>query len=81
MLSVTDEGELYVQWLFVVSFRDLFSTVIDMLATLIHSTLVSDSQNEKGEENRKHYQNLMKKLKKVRSIAKDFNQFRIFRSF
>lgn len=36
-----------------------------MLATLIHSTLVSDSQTEKGEENRKHYQNLMKKLKKV----------------
>lgn len=36
-----------------------------MLATLIHSTLVSDTQNEKGEENRKHYQNLMKKLKKV----------------
>lgn len=46
-------------------FSDLFSTVIDMLATLIHSTLVSDTQNEKGEENRKHYQNLMKKLKKV----------------
>ncbi|XP_050541697.1 mediator of RNA polymerase II transcription subunit 12 isoform X2 [Daktulosphaira vitifoliae] len=42
----------------------LFSTIIDMLATLIHSTLVSDSQTEKGEENRKHYQNLMKKLKK-----------------
>lgn len=44
--------------------RELFTTVIDMLATLIHSTLVSDSQSEK-EENRKHYQNLMKKLKKV----------------
>ncbi|XP_046669089.1 mediator of RNA polymerase II transcription subunit 12 isoform X4 [Homalodisca vitripennis] len=43
---------------------ELFSTVIDMLATLIHSTLVSDSQSEKGEENRKHYQNLMRKLKK-----------------
>ncbi len=27
--------------------------------------MVSDNQNEKGEENRKHYQNLMKKLKKV----------------
>lgn len=46
-------------------YRELFSTVIDMLATLIHSTLVSDSQSEKGEENRKHYQNLMRKLKKV----------------
>jgi len=36
-----------------------------MLATLVHSTLVTDAQSEKGEENRKHYQNLMKKLKKV----------------
>ncbi|XP_073983833.1 mediator complex subunit kohtalo isoform X3 [Rhodnius prolixus] len=41
---------------------ELFNTVIDMLATLIHSTL--DSQSEKCEENRKHYLNLMKKLKK-----------------
>lgn len=44
---------------------ELFSTVVDMLATLIHSTLVSDSLSEKGEENRKHHQNLIKKLKKV----------------
>ncbi|XP_066905955.1 mediator of RNA polymerase II transcription subunit 12 isoform X3 [Halyomorpha halys] len=43
---------------------ELFNTVIDMLATLIHSTLVSDSQSDKCEENKKHYQNLMKKLKK-----------------
>lgn len=50
---------------FFLFYRELFSTVIDMLATLIHSTLVSDSQSEKGEENRKHYQNLMRKLKKV----------------
>ena len=42
---------------------ELFTTVVDMLATLIHSTLVSDSQSEK-DENKKHYQNLMKKLKK-----------------
>ena len=42
---------------------ELFTTVIDMLATLVHSTLVSDSQSEK-DENKKHYQNLMKKLKK-----------------
>lgn len=34
-----------------------------MLATLVHSTLVSDSQIEK-DENKKHYQNLMKKLRK-----------------
>lgn len=49
--------------------RKLFNTVIDMLTTLIHSTLVSDSQTEKGEENRKHYQNLIKKLKKVTIIS------------
>lgn len=42
---------------------ELFTTVLDMLATLVHSTLVSDSQSEK-DENKKHYQNLMKKLKK-----------------
>lgn len=41
-----------------------------MLATLIHSTLVTDSQTEKGEENRKHYQNLIKKLKKVKYFRK-----------
>ncbi|KAJ8669737.1 hypothetical protein QAD02_000996 [Eretmocerus hayati] len=42
---------------------ELFTTVIDMLATLIHSTLVSDPQSEK-DENKKCYQSLMKKLKK-----------------
>ncbi|XP_008193999.1 mediator of RNA polymerase II transcription subunit 12 isoform X1 [Tribolium castaneum] len=39
---------------------ELFTTVIDMLATLIHSALATDSQDE----GRKMYQNLMKKLKK-----------------
>lgn len=34
-----------------------------MLATLIHSTLISDSQSER-DETKKHYTNLMKKLKK-----------------
>ncbi|XP_014230379.1 mediator of RNA polymerase II transcription subunit 12-like isoform X1 [Trichogramma pretiosum] len=42
---------------------ELFTTVIDMLSNLIHSTLVSDTQCEK-DENKKYYQNLMKKLKK-----------------
>lgn len=42
---------------------ELFTTVLDMLATLIHSTLVSDSQSER-DENKKLYTNLMKKLKK-----------------
>jgi len=36
--------------------RELFTTVVDMLATLVHSTLVSDDE--------RHYMNLMKKLKK-----------------
>lgn len=34
-----------------------------MLATLIHSTLITDSQSER-DENKKLYINLMKKLKK-----------------
>lgn len=34
-----------------------------MLATLIHSTLVSDSQSER-DETKKQYTNLMKKLRK-----------------
>lgn len=42
----------------------LFATVIDMLATLIHSTLASDSSQSEKDENKKYYQNLMKKLKK-----------------
>ena len=48
---------------------DLFTTVLDMLATLIHSTLVTDrdvSQSDRSDENRKHHahSNLVKKLKK-----------------
>jgi len=42
--------------------RELFTTVVDMLATLVHSTLVSDSQSER--DDKKLYLNLMKKLKK-----------------
>ena len=46
------------------SFRsDLFHTALDMLATLIHSTLVTDSQSER-DENKKLHTNLMKKLRK-----------------
>lgn len=41
--------------------RELFTTVVDMLTTLVHSTLVSDGQSERDE---KFYSNLMKKLKK-----------------
>lgn len=42
---------------------EIFTTVLDMLATLIHSTLICDSQSER-DENKKLYTNLMKKLKK-----------------
>ncbi|XP_059617864.1 mediator of RNA polymerase II transcription subunit 12 isoform X2 [Phlebotomus argentipes] len=42
---------------------ELFTTVLDMLATLIHSTLVSDSQSER-DDTKKSYTNLMKKLRK-----------------
>lgn len=40
---------------------ELFSTVLDMLAVLIHTTQNSDSLS--GEETRKQYLNLVKKLK------------------
>ncbi|GFV97760.1 mediator of RNA polymerase II transcription subunit 12-like protein [Trichonephila clavipes] len=44
---------------------ELFTTVLDMLATLIHTTQISDtSSSDKGEENKKQYLNLVKKLKK-----------------
>lgn len=47
-------------------FSELFHTALDMLATLIHSTLVSDrvsdSQSERDEN--KLHQNLKKKLRK-----------------
>ncbi|KAK2719591.1 mediator of RNA polymerase II transcription subunit 12-like protein isoform X2 [Artemia franciscana] len=42
----------------------LFTMVVDMLTSLVHSTLVTDSVSEKGEEYKKHYFNLAKKLKK-----------------
>lgn len=43
---------------------ELFATLQDMLATLLHSTLVTDAQSERGEDSRKYHQNLIKKLKK-----------------
>lgn len=42
---------------------ELFTTVVDMLATLIHSTLLTDTQSDR-DENKKSYTTLMKKLKK-----------------
>lgn len=51
------------------SSSELFTTVLDMLAALIHTTQVSDtSSSDRGEENRKQYLNLVKKLK-VRLFA------------
>ena len=47
---------------------ELFCTVLDMLATLIHSTLLTDGGGaaaDSREENRRHYYNLVKKIKKV----------------
>lgn len=41
----------------------MFNTALDMLATLIHSTLVSDSQSER-DDSTKLYTNLVKKLRK-----------------
>lgn len=45
---------------------ELFTTVLDMLAVLMHTTQVSDSsdRSETREESKKQYQNLIKKLKK-----------------
>ncbi|XP_012157623.1 mediator of RNA polymerase II transcription subunit 12 isoform X2 [Ceratitis capitata] len=43
--------------------RELFTTVVDMLVTLVHSTLVTENHSER-DENKKLYLNLMKKLKK-----------------
>ena len=48
---------------------DLFTTVLDMINIMIHSTLITDRENgnsERNEENRKHYNYhaLVKKLKK-----------------
>lgn len=46
-----------------VHFSELFTTVLDMLATLIHSTLIPDNHSER-DENKKLYINLIKKLRK-----------------
>jgi len=46
---------------------DLFCTVMDMLTCLIHSSLVIDketSSSERAEENRRHYLQLVKRIKK-----------------
>ncbi len=43
---------------------ELFPTLQDMLATLLHSTLVTDGQSERGEDSRKYHPILIKKLKK-----------------
>lgn len=43
---------------------ELFTTVLDMVAALIHSTLVSEPGSDTREENKRHYYNLVKKIKK-----------------
>ncbi|XP_054168464.1 mediator of RNA polymerase II transcription subunit 12-like protein isoform X2 [Oppia nitens] len=47
--------------------NEVFTTVTDMLTILMHTTQVSDS-SEAREETKKHYQNLIKKLKKELNI-------------
>ncbi|GFO22710.1 mediator of RNA polymerase ii transcription subunit 12-like, partial [Plakobranchus ocellatus] len=42
---------------------ELFLTIVDMLTVLIHSTLLSEGQ-EKGDEHKRSYFNLIKKLRK-----------------
>ncbi|KAF2359628.1 Mediator complex subunit Med12 [Trinorchestia longiramus] len=48
---------------------ELFTTVLDMLAALIHSTLVSDPGTDTREENKRQYYNLVKKIKKASLLA------------
>ena len=43
---------------------ELFTTLQDMLATLLHATLIVDGQSDRGEDSRKYYPILIKKLKK-----------------
>ena len=43
---------------------ELFTTVLDMLAALIHSTLTTDSSSDMREENRRQYFHLVKKIKR-----------------
>lgn len=43
---------------------ELLVMVLDMTCVLLHSTLVSGENMEKGEENRKLYGTIMKKLKR-----------------
>jgi len=45
-----------------VIFSELFTIVVDMLAILVHGTLAGEL-SEKGEENKKVYQSLIRKLK------------------
>ena len=45
-----------------VIFSELFTIIVDMLAILVHGTLAGE-QSEKGEENKKVYQSLIRKLK------------------
>ncbi|XP_012937095.1 mediator of RNA polymerase II transcription subunit 12-like protein [Aplysia californica] len=42
---------------------ELFLTIVDMLAVLIHGTLLSEGQ-EKGDDNKKPYLNVIKKLRR-----------------
>jgi len=45
-----------------VCYSELFTIIVDMLAILIHGSLAGEL-SEKGEENKKFYQSLIRKLK------------------
>lgn len=70
--SITDWSTLLVQLVVkgvidLTNNSDLFTTILDMLTCLLHSSLVIDketSSSERAEENRRHYHLLVKRIKK-----------------
>jgi len=51
-----------------VIFSELFTIVVDMLAILVHGTLAGEL-SDKGDENKKVHQSLIRKLKVVLSFT------------
>lgn len=73
--------QVYINIIYAFFSSELFTTVLDMLAALIHTTQVSDtSSSDRGEENRKQYLNLVKKLK-VRIFSVIFMKTKINKSY
>jgi len=53
------------------TFSELFTIVVDMLAILVHGTLAGEL-SDKGEENKKVYQSLIRKLKVSNAVQSNF---------